>query len=121
MSLRGRVGRHTRSGGRQCQNWAEDQRAVTELLNRISFVDGGAEGTLSGRIVLGISSDPLYRAISRFEDKHFPGQHSGFVDPGRAMWRRMEELAQAPGWDLRLLSGGIDGESTDDRHRGEIE
>ncbi len=93
MSLRGRVGRHTHAGGRQCQNWSEDQQTVIALLNRISVSDGGAGGSIAGRIVSGLSSDALYRAISQFEEKHFPGQRSGFVDPGGAMLWRMEELA----------------------------
>ena len=93
MSIRARVGRHTRSGGRHCQNWADDQRTVIDLLNRISVADGGAGGGLGGRIVAGICDDALYGAISQFEDKYFPGQHSGFLDPGGAMLKRMEQLA----------------------------
>src|SRR5262245_2706003 len=93
MLLRGRVGRHARAGGRQCQNWIEDQQTVIGLLNRIAANDGGGGGILGGPIVAGISSDALYRAIAQFEDRHFPGQRSGFVDPGGAMLKRMEELA----------------------------
>ncbi len=92
MALRARVGRHTKSGMRECQNWADDQQTVIALLNRISAADGGAGGSLAGRIVAGISSDALYRAITKFEDKHFPGQRSGFLDPGGAMLARMEAL-----------------------------
>jgi hypothetical protein len=97
MPLRGRVGRHTQQGGRHCQNWQDDQQTVITLLNRIPAQDGGAGGSLNGniagRIVAGMASDALYRAISRFEDKHFPRRRSGFVDPGGVMLRRMEELA----------------------------
>lgn len=97
MSLRGRVGRHARQGGRHCQNWVEDQRTVVGLLNRIPASGGGAGGSLNGniagRMVAGMASDELYAAILRFEDKHFPGQRSGFVDPGGAMLKRMQELA----------------------------
>jgi len=93
MALRARVGRHTKLGGRHCQNWAEDQQTVIDLLNRIPVADGGAGGKLNGRIIVGMSGDALYRAISQFEDKHFRGQRSGFVDPGGAMLKRMEELA----------------------------
>ena len=97
MPLRGRVGRHTQHGGRHCQNWQDDQQAVIALLNRIPAQDGGAGGSLngniSGRIVAGMASDALYRAITTFEDKHFPRQRSGFVDPGGPMLKRMEELA----------------------------
>jgi hypothetical protein len=97
MSLRGRVGRHTRNGGRQCQNWWGDQKTVTDLLNSISISDGGAAGTLNGRIVAGICGDGLYGAISQFEDKHFPAQRSGYVDPGGAMLALMEQLVAHPG------------------------
>ena len=93
MPLRARVGRHTKNAMRECQNWADDQQTVIALLNRISVADGGAGGSLAGRIVAGISSDALYRAITKFEDKYFPGQRSGFLDPGGAMLARMEALA----------------------------
>jgi hypothetical protein len=97
MPLRGRVGRHTQQGGRHCQNWQDDQQTVIALLNRIPVQEGGAGGSLNGniggRIVAGMVSDALYRAISTFEDRYFPRQRSGFVDPGGAMLRRMEELA----------------------------
>ena len=92
MALRARVGRHTKNALRECQNWTGDQQTVIALLNRISVTDGGAGGSLAGRIVAGISSDALYRAIAKFEDKYFPGQRSGFLDPGGAMLARMEAL-----------------------------
>ena len=88
MLLRGRVGRHNDTG-RQCQNWADDQHSVRYLLNAIPILQGGAAGSLAGHIVMGIASDALCQAILRFEDKHFPDQRSGFVDPGGAMWERM--------------------------------
>jgi hypothetical protein len=97
MPLRGRVGRHTQSGGRHCQNWVEDQEAVIMLLNHVPLSSGGAGGSLDGRIhgrmVAGMASEALYASISRFEDMHFPRQRSGFVDPGGAMLRRMQDLA----------------------------
>jgi len=97
MPLRGRVGRHTQSGGRHCQNWVEDQEAVIMLLNHVPLASGGTGGKLDGRIhgrmVAGMASEALYASISRFEDTHFPRQRSGFVDPGGAMLRRMSELA----------------------------
>lgn len=97
MPLQGRVGRHARQEGRHCQNWPGDQQAVIALLNRIAVNDGGAggglNGNIGGRIVAGMASEPLYRAISTFEDRHFPGQRSGFVDPAGAMLKRMEALA----------------------------
>src|SRR5262245_51941030 len=93
MPLRARVGRHTRQEGRHCQNWPDDQRTIIALLNRISVDAGGAAGRLSKPVISGICSDELYRAISIFEDKYWPGQRSGYVDPGGAMLKRMEELA----------------------------
>jgi hypothetical protein len=91
--LQGRVGRHTQDHGRHCQNWPADQLAVIDLLNRIPVADGGPAVQLSKHVVSGICSDELYRAISNFEDKHFRGQRSGYVDPDGAMLRRMELLA----------------------------
>jgi hypothetical protein len=90
---KGRVGRHTRQHGSHCQNDPQDQEIVMDLLNRIPIASGGAGGALKGPIKSGVCSDDLYRAISKFEDKYFPGQRSGFVDPGGAMLKRMEELA----------------------------
>jgi hypothetical protein len=84
VSLRGRVGRHTQSG-RQCQNWPDDQKTVIMLLNAIPNFRGGPERLLGGRIVAGIASEALCKAISHFEDKYFPGQRSGFVEPLGAM------------------------------------
>ena len=95
MPLRGRVGRHAKTGA-QCQNWADDQQTVISLLNLIPTADGGAGGVLGGRIVAGISSDRLYKAILRFQQQHFPKQTSGFVDPGGAVLARMEQLATRP-------------------------
>jgi hypothetical protein len=96
MSIRGRVGRHTNARGKQCQNWENDQRTVIDLLNRIPVTDGGAGGSLAGRVIPGVASDALYDAIKRFEEKYFLGQHNGFVDPGGAILRRMEQLAARP-------------------------
>ncbi|HKU97440.1 MAG TPA: hypothetical protein VJR58_19285 [Vineibacter sp.] len=97
MPIRGRVGRHARHGGQHCQNWPDDQQNVIGLLNRIAVNDGGTggglNGNIGGRIVAGMASDALYRAIMTFEDKHFPGQRSGFVDPAGGMLKRLEELA----------------------------
>jgi hypothetical protein len=104
MQLRGRVGRHNRDGGRQCQNWPDDQQSIVGLLNRISVGAGGSSGSLSKPVIAGICSDELYRAISTFEDKYFPGQRSGYVDPGGAMLKRMEDLTAAP----PAASGPID-------------
>jgi hypothetical protein len=41
MPIRARVGKHTRAGGRQCQNLADDQRTVVDLLNRIPTARAG--------------------------------------------------------------------------------
>jgi hypothetical protein len=94
MPIRGRVGRHTRLMGRHCQNWLEDQITVIVLLNNIDFSAGGAEGSLGMKVVNGVCSAELYSAVSRFEDKYFPGQRSGFVDPDGGMFMLM---AKQPG------------------------
>src|SRR5437870_3081919 len=93
MPIRARVGRHTRSGGRHCQNWADDQKDIIDLLNRIPLTSGGTGGGFNPRIVAGICSDELYAAISAFEDKYFPGQRIGFIDPGGPMYQKLAILA----------------------------
>jgi hypothetical protein len=95
MPLRARVGRHAKTGA-QCQNWIEDQQTVIALLNLISALDGGAEASLAGRVVAGLSSDALYNAILRFQKRYFPTQQSGFIDPSDAVLARMEQLALHP-------------------------
>lgn len=95
MPLRGRVGRHAKTGV-QCQNWLEDQQTVIALLNLIPAAEGGAEASLAGRVVAGIASDALFRAILRFQKQYFPGQQTGFVDPGGPVLPRMEMLASPP-------------------------
>lgn len=93
MALRGRVGRHAQTGGRHCQNWVEDQQAIVSFLNQIPVDRGGAGGQLRPRIIAGLASDDLYKAILRFEDMHFPSQRSGFVDPSGPMYQRLQSLA----------------------------
>ncbi|TWT11496.1 hypothetical protein [Reyranella sp. CPCC 100927] len=111
MSLRGCVGRYTREEGRHCQNWPDDQLMVIDLLNSVGLDDGGAGGTLdgniNGRLVTGISSDALYQAITRFEDRHFPGQRNGFVAPDSPLLKCLEAVsAGGTGADIgRRLSG----------------
>ncbi|MHC2336546.1 hypothetical protein [Bradyrhizobium sp. USDA 4454] len=95
MPLRGRVGRHATTGA-QCQNWADDQQTVIALLNLIPTTDGGASASIAGRVVPGVSSDSLYKAILRFQEQHFPKQKSGFVDPGGVVLARLEQLAARP-------------------------
>lgn len=95
MSIRGRVGRHTQVGGRNCQNWPDDQKTVIDLLNRIPVSNGGTGGSLHPRIINGMASDELYNAIVTFENKYWPGQRSGFVDPGGKMYQKLEALAAA--------------------------
>ena len=95
MPLRARVGRHTQDHGRQCQNWPDDQRTVIGLLNAIPAAAGGTGGGLSGQVASGIASDALSRAISTFEDKQFPGERLGYVDPDGQLLKKMEELAAA--------------------------
>ena len=93
MPIRARVGRHTRSGGGHCQNWADDQKVIIDLLNSIPRTSGGTQGGLNPRIVAGICSNELYAAISAFEDKYWPGQRSGYIDPGGAMYQKLALLA----------------------------
>jgi hypothetical protein len=107
MSLRARVGRHTNEGGRQCQNWADDQQTVTDLLNRIAVNNGGAGGSLKAPIREGTCGDALYAAIQQFEAKHFPRQRNGYVDPGGAMLKRMEDLAPAAETRLDILRRNV--------------
>ena len=95
MPLRARVGRHARTGA-QCQNWVADQQTVIALLNLIPALDGGAEASIAGRVVGGLSSDALYNAILRFQKRYSPARQSGFVDPGDAVLARMELLTLRP-------------------------
>ena len=92
MPLRGRVGKHTRDNGRQCQNWADDQTTVIALLNRIPTADGGTGGALNPRIIVGMVTAEFYAAILKFEAKHFPTQRLGYFDPGGAMLKKLETL-----------------------------
>src|SRR5262249_44744407 len=92
-----RVGRHARTDGRNCQNRKADQKTIMDLLNRIPASAGGAGGSLNEPIIDGICSDGLYRAIWRFEEKHFGAQRSGFVDPDGKMLELMRNLAAPPG------------------------
>jgi hypothetical protein len=93
MPLRAHVGRHSKTGGRHCQNWADDQTTIIDLLNKIPAASGGTGGALKPRIVAGIASKALYAAITAFEAKHFPGQGSGHFDPGGAMFKKLVALA----------------------------
>jgi len=95
MPLRGRVGRHVKTGA-HCQNWKGDQEVVIALLNRIPVADGGAGGSLAGRVIGGLASETLFQAILRFEKQHSPGNQTGFVEPGGAVLARMEMLASRP-------------------------
>jgi hypothetical protein len=129
MPLRGRVGRHTQEGGKHCRNWEDDQEKVSALLNRIPVADGGAGGGLRGPVVRDECSDALYQAIARFEDKYFPGQRSGFVDPVNPpmfkfmedMVRRLEEKAREEASRSRPYAyyAKIAGVSGTDSYRGE--
>ncbi|WFU44325.1 hypothetical protein QA640_18890 [Bradyrhizobium sp. CB82] len=69
---------------------------MISLLNVIPTADGGANGGLGGRVVAGIASEDLFKAILRFQGQYFPTQQSGFVDPGGAVLTRMEQLAARP-------------------------
>jgi type VI secretion system secreted protein VgrG len=134
MGIRARVGRHTQHAGKQCQNWGDDQKAIIDLLNQIPASNGGTGGSLKPpRIVPGIASNELYNAIVAFENKHFPGHRSGFVDPGGQMYKKLEALAATPAAVVVPAAPAAPTEpavdynppdvSTDDRmlKRGEIE
>jgi hypothetical protein len=48
MPLRARVGRHTRNGGRHCQNWPDDhflERLVPDLLEKKNTQGNGGNIT----------------------------------------------------------------------------
>jgi hypothetical protein len=92
MPIRARVGRHTRAGGRHCQNWADDQKTVIDLLNRVPVTNGGTGGSLRPRIIAGVASPELYAAIVAFETKHFPGRRLGFFEPFERMFRKLVVL-----------------------------
>jgi hypothetical protein len=92
MPIRARVGRHTQAGGRHCQNWADDQKTVIDLLNRIPIASGGTGGGLRPRVIAGIASNELYAAIVAFETKNFPGQRLGFFEPSGPMFKKLEAL-----------------------------
>ena len=94
MPLRGRVGR--RNSGANCQNWKRDQEHVIALLNRIPAADGGAGGSLTGRVFGGVASDALYLHILLFQQKHFPQRQTGYVEPGSPVLAKMEMLAARP-------------------------
>jgi hypothetical protein len=95
MPLRGRVGRHANTGA-QCQNWVEDQQTVIGLLNLIPVADGGAGASLTGRVVPGVSSDALFKAILHFQKQRFPAQQSGVVDTSGPVLGLMITLAARP-------------------------
>jgi hypothetical protein len=95
LPLRARVGRHARTGA-QCQNWADDQQKVISLLNAIPAPDGGAAGTINGRVVAGIASDQLYAAILRFQKKHFGAQQTGFIEFGAQLTKLEALVANLP-------------------------
>jgi hypothetical protein len=92
--LRARVGRHTRAGGRACQNRADDQKTVIDLLNRIPAASGGAGGGLKPRVIDGIASNERYAAIVAFETKYLPGRRLGYFEPGGTMFRKLEALVR---------------------------
>ena len=97
MSILERVGRHARAGGRHCRNLVDDQQFIINLLNYISVSLGGTEGKLQfKRLVDGVCPDALYAAIVRFEDRYFPKQGSGYVDPDGMMIKEVG-VGRGPG------------------------
>src|SRR5260370_18125555 len=49
------------------------QRTVIDLLNPIPVTDGGAGGSLAGRVIPGAASAALYAPIRRFAETGLPG------------------------------------------------
>lgn len=90
--IRGRVGRHANTGA-QCQNWAEDQQTVINMLNVLPLADGGPGGSILGNVINGVASDALYRAILRFQKQQFPAQQIGFIEPGGPVLAKLDALA----------------------------
>ncbi|MEP6827018.1 MAG: hypothetical protein ABJA10_02975 [Aestuariivirga sp.] len=63
-------------------------------LNFIPSIDGGAGGAIpTDRVVPGIASEKLCSAIQRFQQRYFPQQQTGFVDPSGTLLPRLVELA----------------------------
>jgi Protein of unknown function (DUF3238) len=81
-------------GGKQCYNFARDQRVVQDLLNRISAGQGGADGALTAPIIDRIVSAPLHAAILKFQTINRCSV-DGHVDPNAQTIRLMNQLAGA--------------------------
>jgi hypothetical protein len=96
--IRGRVGRHANTGA-QCQNWAEDQQTIINMLNVLPLADGGPEAGILGKVVNGMASDALYKAILRFQKLQFPAQQIGFIEPGGPILAKLDALASRPSPD----------------------
>ena len=96
--IRGRVGRHANTGA-QCQNWAEDQQTIINMLNVLPLADGGPEGSILGKVVNGVASDALNKAILRFQKLQFPAQQIGFIEPGGPVLAKLDALASRPSPD----------------------
>lgn len=94
----GRVGRHA-NPGTQCQNWAEDQQTIINMLNVLPLADGGPEASILGKVVNGVASDALYKAILRFQKLQFPAQQIGFIEPGGPILAKLDALASRPSPD----------------------
>jgi hypothetical protein len=69
---------------------------VIALLNRIPVADGGAGGSLTGRVIGGVASDALYLHILLFQQKHFTQRQTGYVEPGGPVLAKVEALASRP-------------------------
>jgi hypothetical protein len=79
-------------GGRQCFNFAHDQRIVQQLLNQIPVAQGGAGGLLRAPIVDRLVSAALHEAILKFQRVNHCSV-DGHVDPFEKTIRLMNQLA----------------------------
>ena len=105
--IRGRVGRHANTGA-QCQNWAEDQQTIINMLNVLPLADGGPEGSILGKVVNGVASDALNKAILRFQKLQIPAQQIGFIEPGGPVLVKLDALASRTSPDSSAAPGPPD-------------
>jgi len=82
-------------GGKQCYNFAADQRVVQDLLNSITIAQGGAAGTLSAPITDRVVSSTLHEAILKFQKTNHLSV-DGHVDPNQSTIGLLNRLASAP-------------------------
>jgi hypothetical protein len=81
-------------GGKQCYNFAADQRVVQALINSITIAQGGAAGTLSAPIADRAVSSQLHEAILKFQKINHLSV-DGHVDPNQSTIGLLNRLAAA--------------------------